>query len=134
MIVKFAGRLVGAGALILLSLGTLSALEPAALSQAPAPDAPLAGGARGSGTIPGTGTGFPSAGRFAPPPDPIAIANTAEMHKVLDKVTPVTDAMLHNPPPGDWLMWRRTYDSYGFSPLTQINRDNVKNLTVAWTF
>jgi alcohol dehydrogenase (cytochrome c) len=135
--VKSAGRLVSAGALVLLGLGI--ALEPVALSQAPtqAPTpeaAPLAGGARGSGTLPGTGTGFPTAGRFAPPPDPIATANTAEMRKVLDKVTPVTDAMLHNPPPNDWLMWRRTYDSWGFSPLNQINRDNVKNLTTAWTF
>ncbi|HEY5055475.1 MAG TPA: PQQ-binding-like beta-propeller repeat protein, partial [Acidobacteriaceae bacterium] len=52
----------------------------------------------------------------------------------LDKVTPVTDAMLRNPSPNDWLMWRRTYDAWGYSPLKQIDRDNVKNLTVAWTW
>src|ERR1700721_2531295 len=38
------------------------------------------------------------------------------------------------PPPNDWLMWRRTYDAYGFSPLKQINRDTVKNLAVAWSW
>ncbi len=49
-------------------------------------------------------------------------------------LTPVTDAMLRNPPPGDWLMWRRTYNAWGYSPLDQINKDNVKNLKVAWTW
>jgi hypothetical protein len=41
--------------------------------------------------------------------------------------------MLSNPPEGEWLTWRRTYDDMGFSPLRQITRDNVKNLRVAWT-
>ena len=27
---------------------------------------------------------------------------------------PVTDAMLQAPAPGDWLMWRRTFDGWGF--------------------
>src|SRR6202140_2535587 len=49
-------------------------------------------------------------------------------------LTPVTDAMLRNPPASDWLMWRRTYDGYGYSPLDQINANNVKNLQVAWTW
>jgi len=52
----------------------------------------------------------------------------------LDRLTPVTDANLRTPSPNDWLMWRRTYDSWGYSPLNQINRDNVKNLSVAWTW
>ncbi|HEX5420631.1 MAG TPA: PQQ-binding-like beta-propeller repeat protein [Gammaproteobacteria bacterium] len=46
---------------------------------------------------------------------------------------PVTDAMLENPDPGDWLMWRRTYDSWGYSPLTQIDRENVSGLQLVWT-
>src|SRR5438034_8017723 len=49
-------------------------------------------------------------------------------------LTPVTDAMLRDPPPGDWLMWRRTYNAWGYSPLEQINKDNVKNLQVAWSW
>ena len=32
-------------------------------------------------------------------------------------VAPVTDAMLQEPDPSDWLMWRRTLDSWGYSPL-----------------
>jgi PQQ-dependent dehydrogenase (methanol/ethanol family) len=51
----------------------------------------------------------------------------------LDKIAPVTDAMLSNPAPGEWLTWRRTYDDLGFSPLKQITKDNVKNLRVAWS-
>ena len=40
--------------------------------------------------------------------------------------------MLANPPAGDWLHWRRTYDGQGFSPLDQINQSNAAKLTVAW--
>ena len=52
----------------------------------------------------------------------------------LDKITPVADAMLRNPPASDWLTWRRTYDDRGFSPLTQIDKSNVGDLRVAWTW
>ena len=46
---------------------------------------------------------------------------------------PVTDAMLQAPAPGDWLMWRRTLDSWGYSPLDQINRDNVDSIRMVWS-
>jgi alcohol dehydrogenase (cytochrome c) len=46
--------------------------------------------------------------------------------------TPVTDAMLRNPDPADWLMWRRTLNSWGFSPLNQITPANVAGLRLAW--
>jgi alcohol dehydrogenase (cytochrome c) len=46
---------------------------------------------------------------------------------------PVTDAMLQDPAPGDWLMWRRTLDSWGYSPLDQIDRENVGRLRLIWT-
>src|SRR5580698_519317 len=49
-------------------------------------------------------------------------------------LTPVTDAMLRDPPASDWLMWRRTYNGWGYSPLDQVNKDNVKNLQPAWTW
>ncbi len=52
----------------------------------------------------------------------------------IDKVTPVTDEMLMNPPDGDWLQWRRTYDGWGYSPLDQINKENVKDLKLAWSW
>ncbi|MCH7817249.1 MAG: PQQ-binding-like beta-propeller repeat protein, partial [Proteobacteria bacterium] len=52
----------------------------------------------------------------------------------LDDLTPVTDAMLLNPPDDDWLVWRRTHENLGHSPLDQINKDNVDDLRVAWTW
>jgi len=51
----------------------------------------------------------------------------------LNSLAPVTDAMLANPPAADWLMWRRTYDAYGFSPLDQINKSNVSDLQQAYS-
>jgi alcohol dehydrogenase (cytochrome c) len=46
---------------------------------------------------------------------------------------PVTDAMLQSPDPANWMMWRRTLDSWGYSPLNQINRANVSQLRLVWT-
>ena len=48
-------------------------------------------------------------------------------------LVPVTDAMLQNPDPADWLMWRRTLDLWGHSPLTEIDRSNVGDLKMVWT-
>jgi PQQ-dependent dehydrogenase (methanol/ethanol family) len=48
-------------------------------------------------------------------------------------IRPVTDEMLLKPDPADWLMWRRTLDSHGFSPLNQINRNNVGRMKMTWT-
>jgi len=48
-------------------------------------------------------------------------------------LTPVTDAMLQNPDPADWMMWRRTLNGWGFSPLDQIKKSNVKDLRMVWT-
>ncbi len=45
---------------------------------------------------------------------------------------PVTDEMLLDPDPADWLMVHRTYDFQSFSPLDQIDRDNVGQLRLAW--
>ena len=47
-------------------------------------------------------------------------------------LTPVTEALLDDPPDGSWLSWRRTRDGHGYSPLAQIDRDNVGNLRLAW--
>ncbi|MXY24777.1 MAG: PQQ-binding-like beta-propeller repeat protein [Acidobacteria bacterium] len=48
-------------------------------------------------------------------------------------VTPVTDAMLQDPPAGSWLMWRRTLNGWGFSPLDEIDRTNVGDLQMVWS-
>ena len=46
---------------------------------------------------------------------------------------PVTREMLERPSDDDWLMYRRTYDSWGYSPLTQITKANVGELELAWS-
>lgn len=47
---------------------------------------------------------------------------------------PVTEAMLRKPESADWLNWRRTDDGWGYSPLDQINRQNVQQLQLAWSW
>jgi alcohol dehydrogenase (cytochrome c) len=49
-----------------------------------------------------------------------------------ESFVPVTDAMLQNPAASDWLMWRRTLDGWGYSPLEEVDRDNVAELTLVW--
>jgi alcohol dehydrogenase (cytochrome c) len=58
----------------------------------------------------------------------------AEHRAQLAQLTPVDDQMLRKPPDSDWLIWRRTYDAHGYSPLAQINRTNVHSLQVAWSW
>jgi alcohol dehydrogenase (cytochrome c) len=48
--------------------------------------------------------------------------------------SPVTAERLANPEPGNWMLYRRTYDGQGYSPLDKINTTNVKNLEPVWTF
>ena len=48
--------------------------------------------------------------------------------------TPVTDEMLRNQDPGDWLMARRNYQGWSHSPLTQITTGNAKDLQLAWSW
>jgi alcohol dehydrogenase (cytochrome c) len=50
------------------------------------------------------------------------------------KYAPVTDAMLKNPPAGEWLIGRGNYQSWSYSPLTQINTGNVKHLRLQWVW
>ena len=73
-------------------------------------------------------------GMFPAKPDEVVPRLIAQEDAPLAKLTPVTDAMLANPPASDWLMWRRTYNGWGFSPLEQVNAGNVKDLQLAWSW
>src|ERR1700682_3033393 len=48
--------------------------------------------------------------------------------------SPVTQERLANPEPRNWMLYRRTSDAHGYSPLDKINTSNVKNLVPVWTF
>ena len=52
--------------------------------------------------------------------------------EVPHELAPVTDALLQDPAPGDWLSWRRTRNGHGYSPLDEVTRDNVDQLQLAW--
>ena len=71
------------------------------------------------------------------PPAPAAPAPTAppppDVATVLRNYQPVTADRLKNPDANNWLMIRRTYDGWGYSPLTQINAENVARLQLVWT-
>jgi alcohol dehydrogenase (cytochrome c) len=53
---------------------------------------------------------------------------------ILQNYKLVTAERLKKPEDGDWLMTRRTYDGWGYSPLSQITPENVKGLQPVWTF
>lgn len=80
-----------------------------------APVAPAA--AQGGGEAPTPATN--------PPVTPVVYQGTYE---------PVTDARLRQPEPGEWLMYKRTYDLQAYSPLDQITTENVANLVPVWSF
>ncbi len=63
----------------------------------------------------------------------IALPAWPEPANPMNNYTAVTEAMLADPAPGDWLTWRRSYAGLGFSPLAEINRNNVKDLRLAWS-
>ena len=63
----------------------------------------------------------------------VAVAAPCPARAQAPDIAPVTDAELENPSPDDWLMWRRTLDGWGYSPLDQIDRGNVDQLRLVWT-
>ena len=76
--------------------------------------------------------GEPLGGRAeAPvPPTPRGVVVAGEVKNY----TPVTDAMLRNPDPGDWLMIRHDYHANNYSPLNQVTTQNVKDLQLQWVW
>ncbi|MGZ3278851.1 MAG: outer membrane protein assembly factor BamB family protein [Caulobacteraceae bacterium] len=58
---------------------------------------------------------------------------TAKVPLVLHEPKPVPAAMLVKPSDDDWLMFRRTLNGWGYSPLAQITPRNVAGLRLAWS-
>ncbi len=115
-------------AFVLQSNGALPGPRPlAAHLDVAIGDAAASPSAAARGAAPGLPVPPPAA-EIAPPVRGLTVAG-----EVQDYV-PVTDEMLRHPPPEDWLMARRTYQAWSHSPLTEINRDNVRNLRLAWSW
>ena len=60
--------------------------------------------------------------------------DAAPLPAVLANYQPVTAERLLHPEPDNWLMLRRTYDGFGFSPLRQVTAANVRRLKLVWSF
>src|SRR5260370_40837192 len=58
---------------------------------------------------------------------------TQQAHPASLAYPTVTDVRLQHPDAGDWLMYRRTYDGWGFSPLKEITSSNIHKLSLAWS-
>ena len=72
----------------------------------------------------------------APLPESLSIPAQpppADPAPILRNYPAVTAARLKQPADGEWLMGRRTYDGWGYSPLDQINVKNVARLQPVWT-
>ena len=67
-------------------------------------------------------------------PRTVASSQTPNGSATIGKYPPVTAERLKNPDAGDWLMVRRTYDGWNYSPLTDITPANVKRLAPVWSF
>ena len=62
----------------------------------------------------------------------VPVSRSPEQEQLLADLSPVTNRMLENPSPNDWLQWGGGYTGWSYSPLSSINRDNVGQLTAAW--
>jgi alcohol dehydrogenase (cytochrome c) len=63
-----------------------------------------------------------------------APAAAAPIPALIQSYPPVTAERLLHPDAASWLMVRRTYDGWGYSPLDQITPDNVAKLQPVWGF
>jgi alcohol dehydrogenase (cytochrome c) len=88
--------------------------------------------------VPGIAGTRPSAGSFNQIPETGTIYQSesalTRSFLPINGFTNVSAEALANPADGDWLHWRRTPQSQGFSPLNQINKDNVASLSLAWVW
>ncbi|MCY3732212.1 MAG: PQQ-binding-like beta-propeller repeat protein [Rhodospirillaceae bacterium] len=62
----------------------------------------------------------------------LSLVATSALAQV-DDFQPISEEMMENPDPSDWLMINRTYDQQRFSPLEAIDRGNVAGLALAWS-
>ncbi|GAB5499764.1 MAG: PQQ-binding-like beta-propeller repeat protein [Pseudohongiellaceae bacterium] len=67
------------------------------------------------------------------PPAPTGLTVAGNTEDFVD-FTPLTAERLANPDPADWPAMRRNPHAHSFSPLNEVNTDNVGNLTLEWVW
>jgi alcohol dehydrogenase (cytochrome c) len=92
----------------------------------------VAGGAQGAGRGGRGAPAGPLGGRAEAPvpatPRGLTVAGEVKNY------TPITDAMMRNPDPNDWIMIRHDYHANNYSTLNQITTLNVKDLQLRWVW
>jgi alcohol dehydrogenase (cytochrome c) len=108
------------------------AIVVASAQQPPAPQAPAgqAAPAPAQGAAPAP-QGAPGAQTPVGPPSQFADPNN--LPPLLRNYRNVTRQRLLRPEDENWLMIRRTYDGWGYSPLDDITPGNVSRLKLVWT-
>ena len=130
-----------------IASGRVPANRPAMTAQAGSTEEPDSGAARAASTPPpasGTSNAPAAAGQslFARAmagfrvPDPGGFGLPTQFGLIVEgniqNYVPVTDEMLRKPADSDWLMYRRNYQGWSYSPLDQINTQNVGSLQLKW--
>jgi alcohol dehydrogenase (cytochrome c) len=116
-----------------LGASTAAAVGAVANGQAPAAAAPAPGSNGGNGGLVVQGAG--GTGRFGGNGGgSSAVPYGVTVPGEVENYVPVTQEMLVHPAPADWLMARRNYQAWSYSPVDQITRDNVKNLQLKWSW
>lgn len=64
----------------------------------------------------------------------ISFSAQAQAQAPIAEYSAVTDSRLINPEDRNWLSYRGTLNGWGYSPLDQINTDNIRELQPVWTF
>ncbi len=90
----------------------------------------------GGSAAPATSAGFSAPGQVVKYADPgrfvLPTRLGLSLEGAIKDYVPVTDAMLRNPPAEDWLMFRRNYQGWSYSPLDRIDTSNVGQLQLKW--
>ena len=100
------------------------------------PAAPAtAGGAAASAASAAAAGGAPSASPTAAAgASPAPESGGVTLSGTVADYRPVTGEMLRDPDDGDWLMIRRNYEAWSYSPLADVDRSNVGGLELAWVW
>lgn len=79
-----------------------------------------------------------AAGAAAPQQPAASTAPAAPVGLVVsgtvENFTPLTEEKMRDPDPANWQMFRGNYQAWSYSKLDQVNRDNVRDLKLAWVW
>jgi alcohol dehydrogenase (cytochrome c) len=108
--------------------------RPAVAAQTPGPATATAAAAAPAAAAPARPRQSDGISGFLSNSTPPSATKGLTVKGTLPSYRPVTDEMLRNPPDGDWLMYRRNYQGWSYSPLGEVTNANVKDLDLKWVW